>query len=180
MGYHYITEGTEIWGPDENTQHTVNLLANLPQWVKDKPADIIHINSGLHDIKNIPYNSRTPLVSESLYGENIERIIKYIHYCWPECIIIWAATTPVDEEKANESHRKANDFSRYNEDVIKYNDISSRVVKRLGVPVNDLYSFVMQGSKDQIMKDDGIHFTDFGSQLLGEKVADAIQVFAGR
>jgi len=173
----YLPEGNNVWGPEGNTQHTVNLMANAPGWIKNKPADIIHLNSGLHDIKNIPYNSRRKLVSEELYIENIERIIKYIHYCWPECMVIWATTTPVNEEKANATHKEANDFSRYNEDVIRYNELSVDLVNRLGLPVNDLYKFVMEGEKDQIMKEDGVHFTDFGCQLLAEQVADAIHVF---
>ena len=173
----YLPEGNNVWGPEGNTQHTVNLLANAPGWIKNKPADIIHLNSGLHDIKNIPYSSRRKLVSEELYVENIERIIKYIHYCWPECLVIWATTTPVNEEKANAAHEEAKDFSRYNEDVIRYNELSVELVNRLGVPVNDLYKFVMEGEKDQILKEDGVHFTDFGCQLLAEEVADAIHVF---
>jgi len=173
----YLSNGVEIWGPEENTQHSVNLLANAPKWIKNQSADIIHLNSGLHDIKNIPFNSRKPLVSEKLYAENIERIIKYIHFCWPECVIIWGTTTPVDDENAYAAHEDAEDFSRYNEDVIKYNEISKKVVQRLGIPVNDLYTFVMKADKDMIMKEDGVHFTDFGCQLLGEQVADSIQLF---
>ena len=173
----YLPEGNNVWGPEGNTQHTVNLLANAPTWIKNKPADIIHLNSGLHDIKNIPYDSRRKLVSETLYVENIERIIKYIHYCWPECMVIWATTTPVDEEKANAAHQKAGDFTRYNEDVIRYNELSIELVNRLGVPVNDLYKFVMGADKEKIMKEDGVHFNDFGSQLLAEQVADTLQVF---
>jgi lysophospholipase L1-like esterase len=173
----YLPEGNNVWGPEGNTQHTVNLLANAPRWIKNKQADIIHLNSGLHDIKNIPYDSRRKLVPETLYVENIERIIKYIHYCWPECMVIWATTTPVDEEKANAAHRDAHDYTRYNEDVIRYNELSIDLVNRLGVPVNDLYKFVMGADMDKIMQDDGVHFTDFGCQLLAEQVADTLQVF---
>jgi len=173
----YLDENVQVWGPEENTQHTVNLLANAPRWIKERPADIIHLNSGLHDIKNIPYASRNKIVSEAWYVENVERILKYIHLCWPECIIIWATTTPVNEEAANAAHQEANDFSRYNEDVIKYNDLSTRLANRMGIPVNDLYEFVAAGDMDQIMKPDGVHFTDFGNQLLAEQVADAISVF---
>ena len=173
----YLPEGNNVWGPDENSQHTVNLLANAPGWIKNKAADIIHINSGLHDIKNIPYNSRRKLVPEDLYVENIERIIKYIHGCWPDCRVIWATTTPVDEEKANAAHKEANDFTRYNEDVVRYNELSIALVNRLGVPVNDLYKFVIEGDKEKIMEEDGVHFTDFGCQLLAEQVADTLAVF---
>ena len=173
----YLPDHITVWGPEENTQHSVHLLANSPRWIKDRPADIIHLNSGLHDIKNIPFSSRRPIVSAELYAENIERIIKYIHYCWPECIIIWCTTTPVNDEKALAAHEHARDFSRYNEDVIKYNEISKEIVQRLGIPVNDLYEFVVKADKEQIMKDDGVHFTDFGYELLAEQVADAIGVF---
>ena len=120
----YLPDDVNVWGPEENTQHSVHLLANSPGWIKNQPADIIHLNSGLHDIKNIPFNSRRPLVSEELYAENIERIIKYIHYCWPECIVIWCTTTPVIDEKALAAHENTRDFSRFNQDVISYNDIS--------------------------------------------------------
>ena len=173
----YISDNVNIWGPEENTQHSVHLLANAPEWIKDQPADVIHLNSGLHDIKNIPYNSRKPLVSMELYAENIERIIKYIHFCWPECVIIWATITPVDDAKAHAAHEKVKDFSRYNEDVIRYNEISKKVVQRLGIPVNDLYTLVMSGDRELIMKNDGVHFTDVGCQMLGEQVADSIQLF---
>jgi lysophospholipase L1-like esterase len=173
----FLPDDVAVWGPEENTRHSVHLLANSPRWIKDQPVDIIHLNSGLHDIKNIPFHSRKPLVSAELYAENIERIIKYIHHCWPECVIIWSTTTPVSDEKALAAHEKAQDFSRYNEDVIKYNTISTEVVQRLGVPVNDLYAFVMQADMQLIMKDDGVHFTDFGNELLGEQVADSIRLF---
>lgn len=173
----FLPDNVAIWGPEENTQHSVHLLANSPRWIKNQPADIIHLNSGLHDIKNIPYHSRKPLVSAELYAENIERIIKYIHFCLPECIVIWSTTTPVNDEKALAAHESAQDFSRYNEDVIKYNEISKKIMQRLGVPVNDLYAFVMKADRKLIMKDDGVHFTDLGNELLGEQVANSIGLF---
>lgn len=173
----HLQDEAEVWGPEANTQHTVNLVANLSTWIQKRPVDIVHLNSGLHDIKNIPYNSRSTLVSKEVYGEYIERTIRYIHQFWPECVVIWATTTPVIDEKANSRHLESNDFSRYNEDVIRYNEISSGIAGRMGIPVNDLYGFVMEGSRDTIMKEDGIHFTDLGSRLLAEKVADAVRVF---
>lgn len=182
MGYQsyvslFLTETAEVWGPEENAMHTVHLLANAPQWIKDKPADVVHLNAGLHDIKNIPFDSRLKLISPDLYAENVERIIKYIHYCWPECLVIWATTTPVDDQKAWTTHEQVKDFSRYNEDVISYNEISSRIAGRLGIPVNDLYAFVESADKEMIMEEDGVHFTDLGYRLLGERVADSIRVF---
>ena len=173
----FLPAETEVWGPEENTMHSVHLLANAPQWIKNKPADIVHLNAGLHDIKNIPFDSRMKLISPEQYAENIERIIKYIHYCWPGCLVIWATTTPVDDQKARLAHEQAKDFSRYNDDVISYNEMSSRIDNKLGIPVNDLYAFVDSGDKEMIMAEDGVHFTDLGYRWLGEQVANSIRVF---
>jgi len=173
----YMMDSNEIWGPDENCMYSTHLLANADKWIKNQKADIIHLNAGLHDIKTIPYNSQKNLVPISSYIDNIERIIKYIHNYWPECRIIWANITPIDNEKSAASQAERQDFNRYNEDVIHYNEAAEKLLNRLGIPVNDLFSFVMEGDKNKIMKEDGVHFTDFGNQLLGEKVADAIALF---
>lgn len=182
MGYQpyvglYMMDKNELWGPDENCMHSTHILANAPSWIQNRKADIIHLNSGLHDIKTIPYDSRQNLISVSNYIDNIERIIKYTHLYWPECRIIWANTTPVDNEKAGAAHADSQDFKRYNEDVMQYNEAAEKLLNRLGIPVNDLYSFVMEGDKNKIMKDDGVHFNDFGYQLLGERIADTIALF---
>ncbi len=182
MGYQwqaslFIKGEQELWGPEENTLHTVHLLANAHKWVKNRPADIIHLNSGLHDIKCIPYSSRKNLIPVEQYAENIERIIKYIHQYHAEAVVILATSTPVMDDLANAAHAEEQDFSRYNEDVVKYNEKARKVVTRLGVPVNDLYEFVISGEPSRVMKEDGIHFNEFGNQLLGEQVANAINVF---
>ncbi len=173
----YLEKQAEVWGPDENTYHTVQLLLNAHQWIRDKPVDIIHVNAGLHDIKCIPFGSRNNLIPVEQYADNVERLVKYIHRVHPAVIIIWATITPVLDERANQTHEEQRDFSRYNEDVIRYNRAASLTVQRMGIPVNDLYDYVMSGEPERIMLDDGIHFTDTGYQYLGEQVANAVKVF---
>ena len=173
----YIESQADVWAPDENTYHTVHLLENADKWIRDQPADIIHLNSGLHDIKCIPFGSRKNLVPVDYYMDNIERIVKYIHRVKSDTIIIWATTTPVIDERAASAHQEQMDFSRYNEDVIRYNEAVKKVTARLGIPVNDLYEFVMSGEPERIITDDGVHFTETGYQFLGEQVSNAVRVF---
>ena len=51
----------------------------------------------------------------------------------------------------------------------------SRPAKRLGIQVNDLYAVVMNAGAGKVLRDDGVHFTEAGSKLLGEAVANAIR-----
>lgn len=173
----YLMDKVETWGPQENCGNTVDILANASQWIRDQPADIFHINAGLHDLKIIPYDSHSNLVPLKFYEQNVERIIRYVHETCSNAIIIWATTTPVLDEKASAAHREQMDFRRINEDVIKYNENMKKVVGRMGLPVNDLYDFVMSGDPEGIMLDDGVHFTKSGYEFLGEQVADAIKIF---
>lgn len=182
MGYQpyvalYLMDKALFWGPEEDCKHSVNILSNTQNWFQNKPADIIHINSGLEDIKVIPAKSRKNLISPDVYADNITRIIKFIHVVQPDSAIIWATTTPVIDELVQTALEEGRGNAIYNDDVIKYNEVAVKTVTRLGVPVNDLYSFVMDGDPKKIMLDDGVHFSDTGYQFLGEQVANAVEVF---
>ena len=45
----------------------------------------------------------------------------------------------------------------------------------LGVEIDDLYAVTMQSNPNEIVKPDGVHFTDEGSVLLGKVVADFLR-----
>jgi lysophospholipase L1-like esterase len=157
--------------------NTIDILQYANSWIKERSASIIHINSGLDDLKCIPLSNRENLIPLKLYAENIERIIKYIHRVKPETIMIWATTTPVIDERIIRANQETEGSMLYQEDVIRYNEALMETCQKLGIPVNDLFKFVMSGEPSRIMLEDGIHFTEMGYELLGEQVADALQVF---
>ena len=66
-------------------------------------------------------------------------------------------------------------FDRMEADVQAYNARALEICSRLGVQVDDLYSFVMEAGGDQSMSQDGVHFTDDGYELLGVEVARVIR-----
>lgn len=173
----YLMEKADIRGPESSCGHTYHILENAYRWLGEEGDVIYHISACHHDIMTVPYESNKNLVDISDYVANIQRIIKYIHLANPKAIIIWATSTPVVDEKVYATLNTMKGNGLYNKDVIIYNNAAVKEVTRLGIPVNDLYTYVLEGDPDRIMLEDGIHFNETGYQLLGEQVANALQVF---
>lgn len=173
----YLDEEVEILSPEESRVNSFDILGAADSWLSDPATRLIHVNSGLEDLKCIPFTDHENLVPRDAYIKNVERIIKYIHRVWPGVILIWATTTPVIQQGQQSSPVKSGKFTYYSEDVIAYNTALRSTCEKMGVPVNDLYQFVMSGDPTRIMLEDGIHFTETGYELLAEQVANAIQVF---
>jgi lysophospholipase L1-like esterase len=171
-----LADVAEVWGPQENGAHTVNVLVNLSQWVLNRQPqpDIVHINAGLHDLKTIWYGGQVSVVPVEHYRHNVETILRTIRER-TQAQVIWATTTPVIYERAHASHAQANDFDRFDEYVVSYNLVAAQVCKRIGVPVNDLYAVVQRGGLEKLIRDDGVHYTEEGSAVLGGVVAAKIR-----
>ena len=60
------------------------------------------------------------------------------------------------------------------EEVAAYNAAAVRVAGELGVPVNDLHAVIMAAGRDELLTQDGVHFTAEGSRLLGKAVAATV------
>ena len=71
----------------------------------------------------------------------LERIFRQLCVCFPNAKIIFALTTPMDPDGSIGLN------PRTNCEIRVYNFIASKVMKRLGVYVNDLYSLVASTSK---------------------------------
>jgi len=173
----YLDKQVEIWCPEESRVNSFDILGAADSWFKNLNTRLLHVNSGLEDLKCIPFTEHENLVPIDAYIKNVERIIKYIHREWPEAILIWATTTPVIQQDQYLLSVKAGEFVYYSEDVIYYNTALKATCEKMGVPVNDLYQFVISGDPSRIMLEDGIHFSETGYELLAEQVANAIQVF---
>jgi len=134
----------------------------------------VHINSGLHDIAKSRTSGRY-YIPLDLYKINLQRILRALLER-TEARVILATTTPVIESRQLEDdpHRP---FLRWNEDVVRYNAASMEVAAALGVPVNDLHAKVMHAGPENLINEDGVHFTASGSEMLGKAVAEKIRPF---
>jgi len=162
-----ILRGTfEVQNLPANGGTSANLLAHLEDWMVKPCFDIVHLNCGLHDIA-IEREAKRHRVPPTLYRENVERIVLRLRKQTP-AVLAWATTTPVIYRR----HRSHKDFDRREGDVVRYNRIASRIMARHQVLVDDLHRVVEQFGRGACIREDGVHMTDLGNDLLARSVAD--------
>jgi acyl-CoA thioesterase-1 len=151
-----------------NAQHTRYGLAQLDAWLGDTPWDVIHFNHGLHDLKYVNAkgdlvspDAGTQLMSVDEYARNLEQIVQRLRKT--RARLIFATTTPVPAGTAG----------RIEGDAERYNRAALPIMKRYGVRVNDLYALA-RPQLSSIQQPHNVHFTDEGSRLLAEQVANSI------
>ena len=172
MGYqdHVVSQlagRVEVWAPEENGGDSRNVLAHLDQWVFSRQPDLVHVNCGLHDLKRaFGAKSSVPLDE---YEGNVRQILQKLQREL-DGVVVWATTTPVDENW----HHQNKGFDRLEADVEAYNAAAHAVAEDIGVPIDDLFAVVEREGKARLLTQDGVHFTEEGSQLLGRVVAESV------
>jgi len=172
MGYqdHVISQlagRAEVWVPKENGGDSRNVLAHIDQWVLVRQPDVVHVNCGLHDLKRaFGAESAVPLAE---YERNVRQILQRLQRELNGAVV-WATTTPVDENW----HHQNKGFDRLEADVEAYNVAARAVAEDIGVPIDDLFAVIEREGKARLLTQDGVHFTEEGSQLLGRVVAECV------
>jgi lysophospholipase L1-like esterase len=134
----------------------------------------VHINCGLHDLKR-PFDGRDNQVPLEEYAGNLEEILIYLGK-ETSAQVIWGLTTPVNHVW----HHQNKPFDRFEEDVVEYNQVAREIAAEQEVPVNDLSAVIVSAGRDELLKEDGVHFKPEGYALLGRAVADCIRGYLPR
>ena len=173
MGYQPVVarklgKSAEVWGPQENVRDSSRLLANLEEWALERDPDVIHFNCGMHDLKFQDGAYQVPIEE---YVRNLKTIVTRLRE-ETEARLIWASTTPVDDEV----HRRRDPgYSRTDADAVRYNKAALSIMQKAGVEVNDLYEVIQHaGVVECVSREDGVHVNDTGKELLADAVARAI------
>ncbi len=152
-----------------NAADTANGLANLDKWLGDTRWDVIHFNHGLHDLKYVDEQGRNTSVEKGRqkipidqYEKNLDELVMRLKKTGAR--LIFATTTPVPDGTG----------FRVKGDAEKYNVAAKRVMKKHGVRIDDLCSFALP-RLGEIQRPQNVHFTEAGSQLLAEQVANSIR-----
>jgi lysophospholipase L1-like esterase len=157
-----------------NGGDSANIRKNLDDWAMRSPWNLVHLNCGLHDIKRAR-PSEDFQVKINDYEANLLDILKRLRAV-PNLKVTWATTTPVIDER----HKSKRDFDRYNRDVMAYNAVATRIMQDAKVPIVDLYAVVEKAGPERVLINDGVHYTDEGSQILSEPVAALIRKTLGK
>ena len=160
-----------VWSPNDNCRWCQFTLDHLDEWMISRKPDVVHLNNGLHDMVLLePENKQRCTVEE--YAERLGKIFDRITK-ETKAKLIFATTTPVLQERQPKSAYKR--IVRYDADPPRYNVAAVEVAKKYQLPINDLYTVVMNAGKERMLKEDGVHFTAEGCELLGKAVAKAIR-----
>ncbi|HEX5791111.1 MAG TPA: SGNH/GDSL hydrolase family protein [Luteolibacter sp.] len=123
--------------------------------------DVIHFNFGLNDI----YRGRKGAWHNPVeqYEKDLDKIVTLLKTNGAK--IIWANTTPIPD---NDPDRQAGD------DVI-YNAAAEKVMKKHGIPINDLHGVVTRwDGYAEWKKGNDVHFNGAVSAMLARQVVDRI------
>lgn len=136
--------------PEANVQRIPNNgsdtgtdLGRIPGWLAgfgDKPWDVIHYNSGIHDAIQ---SDGAPRVSLEQYAANLRQILILLKATGAK--LIFATTTPAP----------AGD-PRYG-DHVAYNDVAVPIMQENGVAIDDLYSLVAPRF-EELAAPNNVHF----------------------
>ena len=174
MGYDkYVKEAlagvAEVYYPESNCQYATNTLRFVHEW-KAKgnwpdDVDLVHWNVGLWDALELFGDD--PLTPVEHYAALLPRIDKRLRMLFPRAKMVFATSTPVNEEIANPA------FMRHNHIIEKYNAHAVEALKSTDTLINDLYPFVASFPNEY--HSDWVHFyTPEGTENIGGRVISVI------
>lgn len=167
-----VTRPFDANGEPENCQGTTNGVAHIGKWIGKERWDVIHFNFGLHDIKHVKpdtgKNSNNPSDPQQAdvvqYKENLAEIVNTLKAT--NAKLVFATTTPYPDT-VSKPLRTPGMPERYNRAAIA-------IMKRNGIPVNDLHDFVAP-QMAALQRPDNVHFTETGYKALAVEVVKAIR-----
>ncbi|MCP4509024.1 MAG: SGNH/GDSL hydrolase family protein [Fuerstiella sp.] len=157
-----------VWSPQENGQHTVYTLQQIDKWIMGRDAKVVHINVGLHDLF-LSSKTDQPRHSLETYSANLRKIFAKLKQL-TDAQIIFALTTPVDElrQASSETYKRV---VRRNPDVVTYNRRAVEIAEESGILVNDVHAVALEIGVKAAIRDDGVHLTPKGVDVVGKQVA---------
>ena len=156
----------------ENCGDTTIGLANLDKWVGDRKWHVIHFNWGLWDLCYRWRHSKEQGGRDKVNGKltttlprfekNLDKLATRLKST--DAKLIWANITVVPEGEAG----------RIAGDELNYNAVAKRVMKRHGIPINDLHSTSKEFPEDHFSGPGDVHFAKIGCAKLATQVAEEI------
>lgn len=157
----------------DNCGDTRRGLKDLDRWLGDTAWDLIHFNFGLHDLcyrhpEASVYGNRDKIngtisVPIDVYAENLEMLVQRLLATGSN--LVWASTTFVPEGEAG----------RYQGDDVRYNAAAAAVMKRHGIPINDLHALTAAFGAEMFTGPGDVHYTGAGSRKIAGQVAACIR-----
>ena len=130
------------------------------------------------DVKGWGWSCGEHQVPLTEYIRNLNEIVDVLEATGAQ--LLWATTTPAPEPHTRKQGKPPNPkwpinpIQYQSKDVITYNAAATKIMRSRGVPLNDLYTFVLP-RMSELQNPADVHFTADGSVLLGARVAAVIK-----
>ena len=151
-----------VWQPEDNCRYSVHTLRMIFD-MKDEiaGADVIHWNNGLWDL--VDDFGDGPFSPIDVYVTTMKRIAKCLLTLGKK--VIFSTITPVLDA-----------YGRITiEDTKRYNAAVVPELEKMGIIINDLFSFVYPNREAYITSEDNIHLSEEGINAVAEQVANIIR-----
>lgn len=159
----------EVYYPEENSRFVMYVFRRLHEWKSELKCgddiDVVHWNAGLWD--DLILRDGKHLTPIEIYKEYVDRTCRMIKILFPKAKMIFATSTPVQEELFGIE-------KRFNKDTEEYNRVAVEVVKEYGGEVNDLYSLAKAAPVDY-HSDLTHYYTKEGTRLLTNQVVKCLE-----
>ena len=132
------------------------LLEEVALVLQEQSFDAIHFNNGMHGEG----------YSEEDYAAALPALLATLRRYAPNAKLIWASTTDVRQRNHLETADRKTDR------IVQRNRAAAAIVQKENIPIDDLFSLV-SGHPDYHAQD-GVHFSEKGSEILAAQVSDSI------
>ena len=159
----------QVHYPVNNCRFSSHLLRHLQEWVEEgfgDETDLVYWNAGLWD--TLLLADGLPHIPLDVYEANVNRICRQLQMFAPKAKIIFATSTPVQEELFTGK------FKRLNKDVEQYNLAAARIVENYGGQVDDLYTLA-KNAPQSYHSDQTHYYTKEGKKLFTEHVVATME-----
>ena len=144
-----LKDQVQIELPSVVANDTGTALNKIDELLGDTKWDVIYFNYGLGDLfykdpksteirAMSKYSGGMRVSSPEQYGKNLEQLAQRLKATGAK--LIWASTTPMVTVNAFPGYM-GNMYDPNSE--IEYNKIAASVMKRHGIPINDMHTFVL-------------------------------------
>ncbi len=165
----------QVFHPGESGRFAQYVLRNLDVWQRKlkigEDITCVHWNAGLWDSLEI-YGDE-PLTPLPVYESFVERICKRIKLLFPNAKMIFATSTPVQEDKYDKKL-----YNRRNSVIESYNQGAISVVQRQGGYIDDLYGALKDVPKTYF-SDMTHYYTEEGTKVITAQVLKSLSQTLG-
>ena len=182
-----LLEGkANVWRPmnakgdgPENCGNTKMGLKNIDRFLDEKRLDgrkwaVIQFNWGLWDVTyRNPQNQDNKGERDKVkggvsftpeqYGENLEKLVERLKKTGAK--LIWANISYIPDGEA----------ARVMGDDAKYNAVAAAIMKKHGIPINDIYGLTSKMEPKLFAGPGDVHYKPEGSKIIAEQTAEIIE-----